>query len=431
MRINMQALGCRLNEAELETWSRQFSEAGHQLTPNNEAADLLVVNTCAVTQEAVRKSRKLVRRMQRHNPAAKLVISGCYASLEKAETLQALGVDLIVPNQHKDELVKRVSQELIADDMPAIATEPAFNALFSRGRQRAFIKVQDGCRYRCTFCIVTHARGEERSRPVEDIIQELNHLSEQGVRESVLTGVHIGGYGSDSNSNLQQLVETLLTETDMQRLRMGSVEPWDLPPEFFSLFENPRFMPHLHLPLQSGADSVLKRMSRRCKTVDYSQLLNDAHKAVPGINITTDIIVGFPGETEQEWQQTLEYVKECAFGHLHIFSYSPREGTKAAGLPHQIEHSTKRERSQQLHELGHQLKQQHLQAQPGQTVEVLLEEPVADDPVHYWGYTPNFSRIAVQFNDANEHSNSIISVEIVSCSTNGSHLNGKAVVSSG
>ncbi|MCU7960241.1 MAG: tRNA (N(6)-L-threonylcarbamoyladenosine(37)-C(2))-methylthiotransferase MtaB [gamma proteobacterium symbiont of Bathyaustriella thionipta] len=427
MRINMQALGCRLNEAELETWSRQFAEAGHQLSPDNEAADLLVVNSCAVTQEAVRKSRKLVRRMQRLNPAAKLVISGCYASLEKADALKALGVDLIIPNQHKDELVARVCRELIAEDMPAIATEPAFNALFSRGRQRAFIKVQDGCRYRCTFCIVTHARGEERSRPVADIIQEINHLSEQGVREAVLTGVHIGGYGSDINSNLHKLVATLLAETDIERLRMGSVEPWDLPAEFFSLFDNPRFMPHLHLPLQSGADSVLRRMARRCKTADYRQLLKDARTAVAGINITTDIIVGFPGETESEWQQTLDYVNECAFGHLHIFSYSPREGTKAAGLAHQIERPVKRERSQQLHELGHYLKQQHLQKQLGQTVKVLLEEPLAEDPARYWAYTPNFSRIAVQCNDDSERSNAITHCRIQACSDDANHLQGKAI----
>jgi len=424
MRINMQALGCRLNEAELETWSRQFAEAGHQLTPNHETADLLVVNTCAVTQEAVRKSRKLVRRMQRRNPAAKLVISGCYASLEKTDALQQLGVDLIIPNQHKDELVARVSRELMAEEMPAIATEPAFNALFSRGRQRAFIKVQDGCRYRCTFCIVTHARGEERSRPIADIVKEINHLSEQGVREAVLTGVHIGGYGSDINSNLHKLVATLLAETDMERLRMGSVEPWDLPPEFFSLFANPRFMPHLHLPLQSGADSVLRRMARRCKTTDYSQLLLEARKAVAGINITTDIIVGFPGESEQEWQQTLDYVEQCGFGHLHIFSYSPREGTKAAGLANQIGLPIKRERSRQLHELGHHLKQQHLQKQLGQTLKVLLEEPLADDPTCYWGYTPNFSRIAVQFKNSDERSNTIVSTHIEHSSKTGSYLQG-------
>ncbi|MCU7798099.1 MAG: radical SAM protein, partial [Candidatus Thiodiazotropha sp. (ex Myrtea spinifera)] len=264
MRIHLKTLGCRLNEAELETWSREFQAQGHSMTADAETADLLVVNTCAVTEEAVRKSRKLLGRASRQNPNARLVVSGCYASLDPTATAEAEGVDLVIDNRNKDRLVDIVSQQLDLDIMPQSAIEPDTTGLLERGRQRAFIKVQDGCRYRCTFCIVTLARGDERSRPAADIVSEIRNLQREGIQEVVLTGVHIGGYGSDIGSSISNLIRQVLAETDIPRLRIGSIEPWDLPESFWSLFENPRFMPHLHLPLQSGSDSVLRRMARRC-----------------------------------------------------------------------------------------------------------------------------------------------------------------------
>lgn len=397
MRIQLKALGCRLNEAELESWSQQFQAHGHQLAGEAEDADLMVVNTCAVTGEAVRKSRKLIRRLHRQNPEAKLVVSGCYVSLESSTRFDEMGVDLVVPNSSKDNLVREVTEKLDIASMPLIATEPGDNSLFKRGRQRAFIKVQDGCRYRCTFCIVTHARGDERSRSVADVISEINRLNELGVHEAVLTGVHIGGYGSDIDSNLSTLIKSVLAETDIKRLRLGSVEPWDLPDDFFSLFDDSRFMPHLHLPLQSGSDSVLRRMARRCKTDAFRTLVEKARSHKPDINITTDIIVGFPGETEAEWQATLDYVRALEFGHIHIFSYSPREGTKAATLPGQIDEQIKRSRSRELHELAHASRVGMLSKQIGSTLSVLHEEPAGDAlNGRYWGYTPNFLRVATQ-----------------------------------
>ena len=412
MKVHLTALGCRLNEAELETWSREFTGHGHQLTNDKQNADLVVINTCAVTDEAVRKSRKLLRRIHRDNPTAKLVVSGCYATLNPTEPDTLPGVDLIVPNTDKAKLVDIVSERLDLPSMPAIATEPGENLLLARGRQRAFVKVQDGCRYRCTYCIVTKARGEESSRSLAEIVDEINDLHQQGIQEVVLAGVHLGGYGEGQDLNISDLVTTVLRDTDVPRIRLGSIEPWDLPEGFWELFQSPRFMPHLHLPLQSGSDSVLRRMARRCKTDEFSQLLSDARKSVPDFNVTTDIIVGFPGETEQEWRATLDYVEQTGFGHIHIFPFSPRSGTKAATLPDQISDEIKRERCSQLDALASELKRQNMESYIGTTMSVLVEGDKPQQNGFWNGYTPNFLRVAIESDVEDSLSNQIIDVEI-------------------
>lgn len=395
MNIHLKALGCRLNEAELEQWSRDFKGAGHQIVVNADEADVVVVNTCAVTTEATKKSRKLMNRLHRENPESKVVVSGCYATLEEQQVALRSGVDLVVNNADKDQLPHKVMDAFAANTMPLNAMEPEESSLFLRGKQRAFIKIQDGCRYRCTFCIVTVARGNERSRSLQAIVDEVNSLHQQGIQEIVLTGVHVGGYGSDIDSSLYELVQTLLKETDIPRIRFASVEPWDLPDEFFSLFENQRLMPHMHLPLQSGADSVLRRMSRRCKIDDFSRLVNQARSLIPNFNVTTDIIVGFPGETEEEWDLTMKNVESIGFGHIHIFSYSPREGTKAARLANPVDEAVKKFRSQQLHELARTLKQAFYEQQLNQELPVLWEGQKKDENgrLVFTGYAPNFCKI--------------------------------------
>jgi threonylcarbamoyladenosine tRNA methylthiotransferase MtaB len=409
MRIHLKTLGCRLNEAELETWSREFQARGHHMTPDAESADLLVVNTCAVTEEAVRKSRKLLGRASRQNPDARLVVSGCYATLDPTATAAAEGVDLVIDNRDKDRLVEIVSRELDLRIMPSSAMEPETTGLLERGRQRAFIKVQDGCRYRCTFCIVTLARGDERSRSAVEIIQEINRLQQEGIQEVVLTGVHIGGYGSDIDSDISSLIRQVLAETEIPRLRIGSIEPWDLPTAFWSLFENPRFMPHLHLPLQSGADNVLRRMARRCRTDEYRQLIRQARSQVPDFNVTTDIIVGFPGESDDEWRQTLDFVEEIGFGHLHIFAYSPRTGTKAASLPDPVSREVKRMRSEALHRLGERMKRSLMEGYIGRTLPVLVEGSAASG---WSGYTPNFLRVSLKAPGDAHPENRIVTVRL-------------------
>jgi len=421
MRVHLKTLGCRLNEAEIESWANDFSAQGHTLVNEDAAPDVLVLNTCAVTQGAVRKSRQLVRKTHKKNPKAKLVVSGCYATLNEQETVNLDGVDLLVNNQQKDQLVQLTLDQLSEETMPSIATEPNAVALFSRGRQRAFIKVQDGCRYRCSFCIVTIARGDEKSKPIADIVAEANAIHQQGVSEIVITGVHLGGYGSDIAENLYNLITALLTQTSIPRIRMGSLEPWDLPAGFFELFKNARLMPHMHLPIQSGSDSVLKRMSRRCKTDEFRALVTEARNFIPNLNITSDIIVGFPGETDEEWQQTLDFVEEMQFGNLHIFSYSTRDGTKAATMPNQVSSEKKKSRSKALHILAESSQHTQMNQLIGSTVDVLWEDSHQlneDGTSTLFGYTPNYHRVKTVSRQPEKLVNHIATCKIISIENN-------------
>ena len=416
MKVHLKTLGCRLNEAELETWAQAFQKSGHQITRQAQAANLIVLNSCAVTQDAARKSRQLIRRIHRDNPQAKLVVSGCYATLNQEEAASLMGVDLVVSNKDKDQLVEKTLTELNMDAMPAMSTEPGEISLFTRGRQRAFVKVQDGCRYRCTFCIVTVARGEEASRPVQAVIDEINALHRQGITEVILTGVHLGGYGSDLGNTLSDLIKAILAETDIPRLRLGSIEPWELPEDFFKLFENPRLMPHLHLPLQSGSDAVLRRMARRCKTEEFAAIVSFVRSQIPHFNITTDIIVGFPGETEEEWQDSFDFIKQTGFGHIHIFTYSSREGTKAATLPNQVDYEIKKQRSQQLHELANDMKIAFCQDNIGNEFPVLWEgysEPLEGGKQRVFGYTPNYLRVGCVINNDESVENQTIRARLM------------------
>ncbi len=403
LQVYLKAIGCRLNEAELESWGTRFRDAGHRLTTDPLRADLMVFNSCAVTREAERKSRQSIRRLHRDNPRAKLVMTGCYASLGGGAAAERLGVDLVIGNADKDDLVAIVGRELAPAALSAAATEPGAAALFARGRQRAFVKVQDGCRYRCTYCIVTVARGEERSRAIGEVVAEVNALVAGGVREVVLTGVHVGGYGSDTGESLATLIRALLDDTGVERLRLASVEPWDLPADFFDLFADTRLMPHMHLPLQSGCDSVLRRMARRCKTGEFRALVERARSAVADFNVTTDIIVGFPGESAEEWATTLAFAGEICFGHIHVFSFSAREGTKAARLPEQVDGAVKRERSRALHELAQRCTRTTLARFAGRRLPVLWEgegELRHNGRRRYLGYTPNMLRVCTEVDAA-------------------------------
>lgn len=398
MDVFLTTLGCRLNEAEVERWSRTFRATGHRVVLSPAQADVMVVNTCAVTGEAARKSRKLVSGLHRQNPDARMVLTGCFAELEPARAATLAGVDLIVGNQDKERLVDLVAETLDTPTMPMLATEPDSTHVYTgTGRTRAFIKVQDGCRNRCSFCIVTIARGEERSRPIAEVVDEIAQLHAAGYQEAVLTGVHLGGYGSDLSTDLRTLVHAVLRGTDIPRVRLSSLEPWDLPDGFWDLWQDPRLMPHLHLPLQSGADTVLKRMARRCSTDTFAHLVTAARAAIPDLTITTDLIVGFPGETDAEWAASVDYVQRIGFGHMHIFSYSPREGTKAARLTGQVPGPDKRARSRQMHDIAATMKQAHLARFAGQVRPVLWEgagEPDGTAGSRRWaGYTDNYLRV--------------------------------------
>jgi threonylcarbamoyladenosine tRNA methylthiotransferase MtaB len=426
MRVHLTTLGCRLNEAELQTWARGFCAAGHRLVSRPAEADLLVINTCAVTAEAMRKSRQAIRRLQREQPDARLVASGCFATLHQEETARGLRVDLVVRNAEKDRLV-----ELAAHNAePAtrrLSDTTGDDLLFPRRRTRAFVKVQDGCRYRCSYCIVTVARGEERSRRIDEVVAEIRHLGEQGVQEAVLTGVHLGGYGAGLGTNLSALVWAVLTETQIPRLRLSSVEPWDLPEDFFGLFRNPRLMPHLHLPLQNGSDAVLRRMARRYRTECFARLAQRARREVPDLNLTTDIIVGFPGETEAEWQETLRFVTGIGFAHIHIFPFSARQGTRAARLPNPVDPAIVKARAHELRTVAQRAQCKVLQGFRGRTLPVLIEgrsEPAGAGRLRWWGYTPNYLRVALENGLEPALENRIVPVHLTAVAADGTHLEG-------
>jgi len=416
--INFQALGCRLNEAELETWANQFMQLGHQVTTEAAEADVVVFNSCAVTAQADRKSRQQIGRLQRSNPNAALVVTGCHASLNSAAVKNYLGVDLVIDNQQKEQLVEQTLGLVGAQSGSNTTVESEFgespNALLLRGRHRGFIKIQDGCRYRCTYCIVTIARGAERSRSEAEIVAEINLLHQQGVHEVALTGVHVGGYGSDIDSSLYRLLNEILQRTAIPRIRLASVEPWDLPANFFALFRDPRLMPHMHLPIQSGSDSVLRRMARRCKTAEYARLVDKARDAIPLFNVTTDLITGFPGESEQEWRQTVDFVARTGFGHVHIFPFSAREGTKAARLPEQLDGRVKKARSQEMHELAAEMKQRELVRHKGTRAEVLWEQQINNNLEQWSGYTPHYHKITSMNSEIDAASITEVSIDAVS-----------------
>jgi len=322
----------------------------------------------------------------------------------------------VVGNADKPRLAEITHGALKLPTMPAMAVEPGANILFKRGRERAFVKVQDGCRYRCTYCIVTIARGQERSRSIDDLVAEIQDLTDSGVQEVVLTGVHVGGFGSDLGCTLADLVAAILERTAIPRLRFASVEPWDLPRGFFDLFSDPRLMPHIHLPLQSGSDSVLRRMARRCKTSAFADLVDLARASVPDFNVTTDIIVGFPGETDVEWRETLEFVEKMAFGHVHIFPYSARPGTKAASLPGTLCRELIKERCEQLFSVARDLETEGLKKLVGRVFPVLWEQGVyrsGPDSWAYAGYTPSYHRVAVESAGANGIAGSIRAARVI------------------
>lgn len=407
MKLRLESLGCRLNEAEQQSWSTQLQQLGHQLVAEGDEAELVILNSCAVTAEASRKSHQTLRRLRREHPSAYLVVTGCDATLATTE-MSALGVDRVVNNRDKDRLVEQIRAELI-DRAPSSSEQPLSSRSHAeqrerradRGRTRAFVKVQDGCRYRCTFCVTTLARGEERSRGVGEIIDEIHTLVADGIQEVVLTGVQVAGYGSDLNLNLHALLAQILTQTSVARVRLASVEPWGLGDQLFELFQDPRLMPHMHLPLQSGSDAILRRMGRRCRADEFTRLVGQARAAASGFNITTDLIVGFPGEGDKEWQETLELVERIGFGHIHIFPFSARAGTPAAELTNTVPEPTRRERINLLQQRAAISKRRQLSQQLGQRVPVLWEGEGqrVGSSYRYFGYTPNFSRVQIDLTD--------------------------------
>jgi threonylcarbamoyladenosine tRNA methylthiotransferase MtaB len=400
MKVYLDTLGCKLNQSEIETLARRFGQAGHRVVSSPQDADLCVVNTCTVTHVAARKSRQAVRRLHRANPAARIAAIGCYAEMEP-EVLHPLpGVEWVVGNRDKERLVEVLSHPRPGRPFPPAALDAA---PAPQSRTRALVKIQDGCDNACTYCIVHVARGRQRSRPPHEVLADVRAALAGGHREIVLTGVHIGAYGRDRYAvraeqgqprlNLWGLVRRILDETDLTRLRLSSIEPWDLPPDqIFALWSDPRLCPHLHLPLQAGADRTLQRMGRRYSTAEYARLVELARAAIPDLAITTDIIVGFPGETQTDFEASLRFVHETGFARVHVFPYSGRAGTPAATLPHQVPPAVKKKRSAAMRSVADGLARAFRQRFLGRTLDVLWERRRGDTD-EWDGLTGNYLRV--------------------------------------
>lgn len=333
MKVFLDTVGCRLNQAEIESMAWQFRSYGHTVVPEPGQADLVIVNTCTVTSKAASDSRGKSRQAARAG-ASKIVLTGCWATLEPQAASTLPNVQGVVMNNGKEYLVRDIL------DLPANSSAQEFHPREPlpglRLRTRAFIKAQDGCDYRCSFCITSVARGKGHSRPLNDILFDISNALLGGTKEIVLTGVHLGSWGQDFNLHLSDLIKTILNTTDVPRLRLSSLEPWDLDMEFFSLWQDQRLCRHLHLPLQSGCEATLKRMNRKTTPGLYRKLLANLRSSIPEVAITTDIIAGFPGETEEEFDETINFIREMNFAGGHVFSYSARPGTTAAQMSGQI-----------------------------------------------------------------------------------------------
>jgi threonylcarbamoyladenosine tRNA methylthiotransferase MtaB len=402
MKIYLDTIGCRLNQAEIERYARQFRQAGHTLVATPDEADLAVVNTCAVTAAAVADSRQKVRQVARLG-ADEVVVTGCWATLKPDEAAALPNVRQVVLNDRKDDLVG------LALDLPLEAVEafdlepverlplPGARQLLPGARQRTrwFVKVQDGCDNRCTFCLTTLLRGPGRSRPISEILAEINLAS--GVNEIVLTGVHLGSWGQDllGGLRLKDLVRHILEHTSVPRLRLSSLEPWDLDAGFFHLWQDPRLCPHLHLPLQSGSLATLRRMARKTTPASFTRLVAAARSVMPDVAITTDLIVGFPGESQSEFDESLEFVQSLELAGGHVFTYSSRPGTAAARMPGQVPMALRKQRNARMRAVFAEAASLYQSRFIDQVLPVLWETAASLGP-HGWemsGLTGNYLRV--------------------------------------
>jgi threonylcarbamoyladenosine tRNA methylthiotransferase MtaB len=400
MKIYLDTIGCRLNQAEIESMARQFRAAGHEIVASPHEADLAVMNTCAVTTDAASDSRRVIRNIARAG-VKEIIATGCWSTLQPKEAENLPNVLKVVPNSQKDNLVSQTlhlqPSTLNLTPPPSFDLEPISRAPLPglHHRTRAFIKAQDGCDNRCAFCVTTVARGEGRSRPLAEVISDIRFALEGGAKEIVLTGVHLGSWGQDFDSHISELVKNILRQTDVPRLRLSSLEPWDLDADFFLLWKDARLAPHFHLPLQSGCESTLKRMARKITPASFRDLIRAARTCIPDVAVTTDVIAGFPGETEDEFAESLAFVKEMNFAGGHVFTYSARPGTGAARMKAQVQSEIKKQRNHILRAALDESAQAYREKFIGKTLTVLWEatSEMGDWGWQMEGWTENYLRV--------------------------------------
>lgn len=398
-------LGCKVNAYETEAMQHLLEEAGYEIVPFTQKADVYVINTCSVTNMADRKSRQMLHKAKKNNPDSIVVAAGCYVQTSEKEVLNDLSVDIVIGNDRKHDLVRLLEEyslDSVNDTVDDINDgKHDFEELFidqTKEHTRAFIKVQDGCNQFCSYCIIPYARGRVRSRRFENVIAEVERLAANGFKEVVLTGIHLSSYGVDfeEDTGLLELIQAVNAVKGIERIRLGSLEPKIVTEHFASeLSKLDKICPHFHLSLQSGCDATLKRMNRKYTTKEYERGCELLRKYFVHPAITTDVIVGFPGETEEEFEQTKAYLEHIHFYEMHIFKYSKRKGTRAAVMPDQIDEQVKAVRSEKLIALGHDMSKEFRKFYIGKNEEVLFEEKaVIGDKEYFVGYTKEYVKVA-------------------------------------
>lgn len=398
-------LGCKVNAYETEAMQHLLEEAGYEIVPFTQKADVYVINTCSVTNMADRKSRQMLHKAKKNNPDSIVVAAGCYVQTSEKEVLNDLSVDIVIGNDRKHDLVRLLEEyslDSVNDTVDDINDgKHDFEELFidqTKEHTRAFIKVQDGCNQFCSYCIIPYARGRVRSRRFENVIAEVQRLAANGFKEVVLTGIHLSSYGVDFEeaTGLLELIQAVNAVKGIERIRLGSLEPKIVTEHFASeLSKLDKICPHFHLSLQSGCDATLKRMNRKYITKEYERGCELLRKYFVHPAITTDVIVGFPGETEEEFEQTKAYLEHIHFYEMHIFKYSKRKGTRAAVMPDQIDEQVKAARSEKLIALGHDMSKEFRKFYIGKNEEVLFEEKaVIGDKEYFVGYTKEYVKVA-------------------------------------
>ena len=398
-------LGCKVNAYETEAMQHLLEEAGYEIVPFTQKADVYVINTCSVTNMADRKSRQMLHKAKKNNPDSIVVAAGCYVQTSEKEVLNDLSVDIVIGNDRKHDLVRLLEEyslDSVNDTVDDINDgKHDFEELFidqTKEHTRAFIKVQDGCNQFCSYCIIPYARGRVRSRRFENVIAEVGRLAANGFKEVVLTGIHLSSYGVDFEeaTGLLELIQAVNAVKGIERIRLGSLEPKIVTEHFASeLSKLDKICPHFHLSLQSGCDATLKRMNRKYTTKEYERGCELLRKYFVHPAITTDVIVGFPGETEEEFEQTKAYLEHIHFYEMHIFKYSKRKGTRAAIMPDQIDEQIKAARSEKLIALGHDMSKEFRKFYIGKNEEVLFEEKaVIGDKEYFVGYTKEYVKVA-------------------------------------
>lgn len=405
-KIAFYTLGCKVNQADTASMENLFLRSGHQLVSFDGEADVYIINTCVVTNTGQRKSRQTIHRAIRKNPNALIVVTGCYPQTAAEEVKAIAGVDMIIGNQDRAQIVQLVEERLAhrqtdtLDAVHKLTASTAFEEMAAgdiTDKTRAFLKIQEGCNQFCTYCIIPYARGPLRSRSLESIRTETQRLISAGFKEIVLIGIHLGCYGKENagGPTLYDAVKTVLDVPGVQRLRLGSLESVEVEPRLLTLMQkDARFCRHLHLPLQSGCDKTLQAMHRPYTTAKFKTLLADIKTKVPDIAITTDVIVGFPGETEADFETTCKFAESCGFSKMHIFPFSARKGTPAEKFAGAVTEAVKKERADILGKIDETMHKTFLQAMVGQNAEVLFEQPAGED--YFEGLTGNYQRVFVK-----------------------------------